>query len=98
MAEPTVNKIKPEPSDVYLEPGRVDLLTSACYEIEQLTRVLGTLGNSADSDLVRRSVAVRVHDLNRVVYAALTECEATPLDMKEASVTVYGPPWWGATA
>lgn len=98
MAEPTVNTINPEPSDVYLEPGRVDLLTSACGEIEQLTRVLGTLGNSIDGELVRRSVAVRVHDLNRVVHGALTDSDDNPFDMKEACETVYGPSWWGATA
>ena len=98
MAEQTVNTIKPEPSDVYIEPRRVALLISACDEIEQLTRVLGTLGTSIDSDLVRRSVAVRVHDLNRVVQGALTESEVNPFDMKEAGVNVYGPAWWGATA
>lgn len=98
MAEPTVNTINPEPSDVYLEPGRVDLLASACGEIEQLTCVLGKLGNSIDSELVRRSVAVRVHDLNRVVYGALTDSDVNPFDMKKACVTVYGPSWWGATA
>ncbi|WP_439113731.1 hypothetical protein [Hydrogenophaga sp.] len=98
MAEQTVNTSNPEPCDVYLEPRRVALLTNACDEIEQLTRVLGTLGNSIDSELVRRSVAVRVHDLNRVVHGALTDSEVNPFDIKKAGATVYGPAWWGAAA
>jgi hypothetical protein len=98
MAEQTVNTINPEPCDVYMEPRRVAMLTSACEEIEQLTRVLSTLGHSIDTELVRRSVAVRVHDLNRVVHSALIESESNPFDMKKAGATVYGPTWWGATA
>lgn len=98
MAEPTVNTINPEPCDAYMEPQRVALLASACEEIEQLTRVLGTLGNSIDTELVRRSVAVRVHDLNRVVHSALIESEDNTFDMKKAGATVYGPAWWGVSA
>lgn len=97
MADPTVNTINPEPS-LHLEPGRVALLTSACEEIEQLTRVLGTLGSSIDTELVRRSVAVRVHDLNRVIHSALIESDESTFDTKRAGATVYGPTWWGHVA
>jgi hypothetical protein len=98
MAEQTVNAIKPELSDVYLVPARVALMTSACDEIEQLTRVLSTMGTSIDQELVRRAVAVRVHDLNRVVQSALTESELSPFDQNKAHATVYGPAWWGSVA
>lgn len=94
----TTKPVNSEASDVYLEPQRAALLISACEEIEQLTPVLIQLGNSIDSELVRRSVAVRVHDLNRVVYLALNESDHNPFDMEKAVVTVYGPTWWGTTA
>lgn len=96
MAEQTLNTNSPAPKPLNLDAGAADLLSEACNEIEQLTRVLGTMKDDDDSLLIRRSVAVRVHDLNRVVQCALNRDES--FDMKEAGETVYGPGWWGVAA
>lgn len=96
MADPNLNARENEFCDVYLERARVAMLVSACSEIEQLTGVLGTLTNSIDAEMVRRSVAVRVHDLNRVIQGALTESSVNSFDVRKASSTVYGPAWWSS--
>lgn len=95
MAKQTVNT-KTEPSDVYLPPSRVALMTNACGEIEQITRLLGTTSVNEDNDLAFRGLAVRLHELNSVVFWALLDDGS--FDWEEAASTVRGPKAWGVAA
>lgn len=80
-----------------LDPECADLLSDACAEIEQMTRIIGTMpADTSGNDLVLRGLAVRLHSLNSVIYWALLR-DGT-FNAAEASQTVQGPAQWRMAA
>lgn len=86
-----------ESKPLNLPPEAADLLADACAEIEQMTRIIGTMPPDASgNDLVLRGLAVRLHSLNSVIYWALLR-DGT-FNAAEASETVHGPAQWRLAA
>lgn len=87
----------PESKPLNLAPECADLLADACAEIEQMTRIIGTMpADSSGNDLVLRGLAVRLHSLNSVIYWALLR-DGT-FNVAKASDTVHGPAAWKLAA
>lgn len=88
---------RPESQPLNLPPESADLLSDACAEIEQMSRIIGTMPPDASgNDLVLRGLAVRLHSLNSVIYWALLR-DGT-FNAAEASETVHGPAQWKVAA
>ncbi|MDI3511602.1 MAG: hypothetical protein PWQ61_2367 [Betaproteobacteria bacterium] len=86
-----------ESTPLNLPPESADLLADACAEIEQLSRIIGTMpADSSGGDLLLRGLAVRLHSLNSVIYWALLR-DGT-FNPAEASETVRGPAQWRLAA
>lgn len=82
---------------LHLASECADLLSDACAEIEQMSRIIGTMpADASGNDLVLRGLAVRLHSLNSVVYWALLR-DGT-FNAAEASETVHGPAQWKLAA
>jgi hypothetical protein len=82
---------------LHLASECADLLSDACAEIEQMSRIIGTMPPDASgNDLVLRGLAVRLHSLNSVIYWALLRDGTFNPD--EASETVHGPAQWKLAA
>lgn len=82
---------------LHLASECADLLSDACAEIEQMSRIIGTMpADSSGNDLVLRGLAVRLHSLNSVIYWALLRDGTFNPD--EASETVHGPAQWKLAA
>lgn len=65
-------------------------ITDACYELEQLIRLLGTMRIDSESDMAIRGIAVRMNELHHVVFGAIIGS----IEPEQALATVRGPAQW----
>ena len=83
--------MKTEKAPVTIPAECVPHVEDACGELEQLIRLLGTMRIDGESDMAVRGIAVRMSQLNNLVYGSII---GAPIEPSEALDTVRGPGQW----